>query len=90
MPKCKKEGLSREEFERAQRVEFAEFIKGFDSTEEIANTLLAFAFDDSEIFSYADIVMGLTFEDIEGLFKEFFARDRFTLSVVKPREGIEL
>lgn len=83
----KEKGLSREDFERAKRVEFAEYIKGFDSTEEIANTLLAFVFDDTDLFSYADIVEKMEFSYVERLFEEFFAKDRFTLSIVKPKEG---
>ena len=81
-----KKGLTREEFERARRVEFAEYIKSFDSTEEIANTLLAFVFDGAEFFSYADVVQGLDYEYVLQLFDEFFQKDRFTLSVILPQE----
>ena len=81
-----KRGLSREEFERAKCVEFAEYIKSFDSTEEIANTLLAFVFDNAELFSYADIVQGLDYDYVLGLFEQFFQKDRFTLSVINPQE----
>ena len=81
----KENGLSREDFERARRVEFAEYIKGFDSTEEIANTLLAFVFDDTDLFSYAQLVESMEFSYIEQLFEGFFQKDRFTLSIVKPR-----
>lgn len=86
----REKGLSQQDFERAKRVEFAEYIKGFDSTEEIANTLLAFVFDDTDLFAYADIVEEMEFSYIEHLFEEFFAKDRFTLSIVKPKEGANL
>ncbi|MBQ8358269.1 MAG: insulinase family protein [Clostridia bacterium] len=85
----KKNGLSREDFERCRRVEFAEYIKGFDSPEEIANTLLAFVFDDAELFAYADILRGMEFSYIESLFNEFFKPCRFTLSIVKPQKEIQ-
>ena len=78
-------GLSKEDFERAKRVEFAEYIKGFDSTEEIANTLLAFVFDDADLFAYADIVNEITFSDVTALLHEFFAGDCFTISIVWPQ-----
>ncbi len=81
-------GLSKEDFERCRRVEFAEYIKGFDSTEEIANNLLAFVFDDASLFDHAEILKNLRFEDVEALFAEFFDPSHFTLSVVEPREAI--
>lgn len=89
LDRCRREGLSREDFERCRRVEFAEYIKSFDSTEEIANTLLAFVFDGSELFAYADILRNMTFEEIKVLFNEFFVPERFTLSVVKPNRQIK-
>ncbi len=82
----RKKGLSKQDFERARRVEFAEYIKSFDSTEEIANTLLAFVFDGVELFTYADLVRDIEFSYIEHLFDEFFAPDRFVLSVVYPQQ----
>lgn len=84
--KMQANGLSKEDFERAKRVEFAEYIKGFDSTEEIANTLLAFVFDDADLFAYADIVNEVTFSDVTALLHEFFEGDCFTLSIVWPQD----
>ena len=80
----KKNGLSRKDFERCRRVEFAEYIKGFDSTEEIANTLIAFVFDGAEIFSYADILRDMDFDYISALFEAFFDPAYMTLSIIKP------
>lgn len=78
-------GLSREEFEHCKRIEFAEYIKGFDSTEEIADNLVAFLFDDAELFDYADVINSITFEEVGLLFQNFFYPERFTLSVVRPQ-----
>ncbi len=78
-------GLSRELFEHCKRIEFAEYIKGFDSTEEIADNLVAFLFDDAELFDYADVISSITFEEVELLFQNFFYPERFTLSVVRPQ-----
>ena len=80
----KKSGLSVEDFERCRRVEFAEYIKGFDSTEEIANTLIAFVFDGAEIFSYADILRDMDFEYIKILFEQFFDPSHMTISIITP------
>lgn len=79
-------GLSRAEFERCRRVEYAEYIKGFDSTEEIAETLLCFALENAEIFEYAGIVREMEFSYVEELFREAFLPERFALSAVYPEE----
>lgn len=83
---CREKGLSREDFERARRVEYAEFIKSFDSTEEIANALLSFAVEGVDIFSYADVLQGLRFEDVERFLREVFDPSHVTLSVIYPKE----
>jgi hypothetical protein len=59
-------------------------IKGFDSTEEIANTLLAFVFDGAEIFSYADILQNMDFDYVNALFEEFFDPSHMTISIITP------
>ena len=82
-------GLSRELFEHCKRIEFAEYIKGFDSTEEIADNLVAFLFDDAELFDYANVIKGVCFEDVALLFQNFFYPARFTLSVVRPQNEKE-
>lgn len=81
----RQKGLSEEDFERCRRVEFAEYLKGFDSPEEIANTLLAFAFDGADIFDYANMLKDTEFSYVKELFETFFDPLRFTLSVVKPK-----
>ncbi len=81
-----KQGIDGAEFERARRVEFAEYIKGFDSTEEIANNLLAFVFDGAEIFQYGDLLRGVRKDEIEELLAEIFRKENATLSVVFPKK----
>ncbi len=78
------EGLSREDFERGKRVMYAEFVKEFDSTDSIANNLLSFIFDGSELLSYANIIADVQFEDVEELFGGHFRDEFFTMSAVYP------
>lgn len=80
----REKGLSREDFERCRRVEFAEYIKSFDSTEEIADNLVAFYFDGAELFGYADVIRGVTFEEVAEIFANFFLDECFVLSVLLP------
>ena len=63
---------------------FAESVKLFDSTESIANTLFSFICEDAEIFEYADILGGVTLEDVSKAFEQSFLPSTVTLSVVYP------
>ena len=82
--KLRKNGLSYEDFLRGKRVMYAEFVKSFDSTDNISNNLLSFVFEDSELLSYADILNSVTFEDVEDAFKTAFDTRKITLSIVSP------
>ncbi len=84
LDELKQNGLCAEDFKRCCRVEFAEYIKGFDSPEEIANTLLAFVFDGADLFGYADMLRNMELSFVESLLDSFFDPARFTLSVVRP------
>ncbi len=79
-------GLSYEDFLRGKRVMYAEFVKSFDSTENIANNLLSFIFEGAELLSYADIIESVTFEDVEKAFEKAFAPKSVSLSVILPLE----
>lgn len=84
-----KTGLSAEDFERCRRVEYAEYIKGFDSTEEIAEMLLSFVQDGAELFSYADMIRDMRLSDVEALLQNCFDPSYFTLSAVYPEGETE-
>lgn len=83
----KKEGLSEKDFLRGKRVMYAEFVKSFDSTDNIANNLLSFTFDDCELLSYAEIIDSVTFEDVKDLFETAFDKEKITLSVILPLQN---
>ena len=82
--KLKADGLSYDDFLRGKRVMYAEFVKSFDSTENVANNMLSFAFDGCEILSYADIIDSVTFEDVKAVFENAFNKEKITLSVILP------
>ncbi len=79
-----KNGLDREEFERCKKVIFADFIKSFDSTEEIACEMMSYIFEGCDMFDYADVVRELTFEYTEGLLMKMFDDEFYAISVVSP------
>ena len=85
----KTNGLSYEDFLRGKRVMYAEFVKSFDSTDNIANNLMSMTFDGAELLSYADTVESVTFDDVKNLFETAFNKEKITLSVVLPLENKE-
>ncbi|MBO4979631.1 MAG: insulinase family protein [Clostridia bacterium] len=79
-----KNGLSCLDFERCKRVMLAEYIKDFDSTEEIANNMIDYIFDGGDIFDCYEALEGVTFEDVERLLHTAFDPSYFCLSVIRP------
>lgn len=84
---AKKNGLSHEDFERSKRALYAAMVKCFDSTEEIANYFLTYAFDDGDLLDYVDILSKVTFEDVTELLMSAMKPEYYSLAVVKPLEG---
>ena len=82
--KLKTEGLSYDDFLRGKRVMYAEFVKSFDSTDNIANNLLSFFCEGAELLSYADIIDSVSFEDVCSSLEHCFDKNSITLSVIKP------
>ena len=85
----KEKGLSHDDFLRGKRVMYAEFVKSFDSTDNIANNLMSMTFDGAELLSYADTIESVTFDDVNTLFKSAFDKEKITLSVISPLDNKE-
>ena len=85
--KTKKNGLDREDFELAKRVEYASNIKSFDSTEEIAGNIIEDLFDGTDIFDAADIISSISFEYICDLFDSLFKEEYYAMSIVYPSKN---
>lgn len=77
-------GLSREDFEISRRILYADYVTGFDSTEEIAGTLCGYALDGLDPFEFLAVTQEMTFEDVEALFESSFRYEHFAMSVVVP------
>lgn len=75
--------LFEEDFKRGKRVMYAEFVKSFDSSESIANTLLSFVGDGAELFEYGKILESISFEEIKALLDELRSMPT-TLCAVVP------
>lgn len=79
-----KNGIPTEDFERSKRALYASMVKGFDSTEEIANSLLSYEMIGGDIFAYTDILAGTTIGDVVEVARDIFRPEKFTMAVVKP------
>ena len=85
----KAQGLSQEDFERSRRILYADYVTGFDATEDIAQSLLTYAMDGIDLFDFIPTVTSMTLSEVSDLFYESFSPDQFVLSVVWPLEDIE-
>ena len=79
-----KTGLSDEDFERCRRVMYADEVRAYDSTEEIANRLLSFVFDGSQIFDVPEVLQSIQKEELEELLHTLYQPKNFAMSVVRP------
>ena len=86
LEEAKREGVSREDFERCRRALYTDVIRNYDSTEDIATELLTFVFDGGELFDYPSVIESLTWEEINTLLLELPDRSAFCLSAVYPME----
>ena len=80
--KAQENGISKEDFVRCKRILEAEFIRDFDSTDDIANSLLDFVFDGAEMFEYRKIIEDVTYEDVCECLRDAFRDEYFALSVI--------
>ena len=79
-----KKGLDKDVYNRCKKVIYSDFIKTFDSTEEIACELMSYIFEGCDMFEYAEIIRDLTFEDVESLLEKMFNDEYFAISTVYP------
>jgi predicted Zn-dependent peptidase len=82
--------IDEDSFERSRRVIYADFVKGFDSTDEISNTLITdFVLERSEMFKFADHIRSMTVEYVKNVATQLFKAGKYTMSVVLPIDNKE-
>ena len=81
--KVKQEGIDEKDFIRCKRVMMAEFIRDFDSVDDIANSVLNFCFEGISIFEYRRIIENISFDDVKQCFDQSFDDECFALSLIK-------
>lgn len=76
-------GLNQRDFVRCKRVLMAEFVRDFDSVDDIANSVLNFAFEGCDIFEYRKIIEEVSFSDVCYLLENSFNEERFSISIIR-------
>ncbi len=86
LERVKREGISDEDIERCRRVLYADEVRAYDSTEEIANRLLSFVIDGGEMLAYPEMIAQITKEELVSLSDGLFNRANLSVSVIYPLE----
>lgn len=81
---AQEKAIDEDAFLRAKRVVYADFVRTFDSTEEIANELVAYALLDLPLFDNVHILESIDKEYVEQLLATSFRDEYFAMSVVSP------
>lgn len=86
LKRLKKNGISREDFERRKKIIYASDVKTYDFTWDVASALLDNAFTDVDIFEESNMLASLTIDDANALLRELFRENNMTCSIVMPSE----
>ena len=79
--------ITEEDFERSRKVVYSRAVQDWNSTREISENYMDFAFSETDMLFYADAVASVTFEDIQKRIAASYKPARLVLSVVKkPKE----
>ena len=87
--RIRREGLSREDFERAKRVIYADFVAAFDTTEDVASLLGSYTQDGLCAYDFFDALESITLSETKALFDRVFRPEQYTLSAVLPMKAAE-
>ncbi len=79
-------GIDDSDFERAKRVMYAGEFFTYDSTEEIANDLISYAFDNQCPFDQPKNILAIQKSDVENALRDLLAPQNWSLSVVYQEE----
>lgn len=80
----KQNGIDREKFERIKRANYANTLRAFNSTEDIANDFLIYRFSGFDMLDYPSVVADVSYEDVSKRLEKGFADNAFVLSTVMP------
>lgn len=80
----KKDGISKDDFERVKRANYASIVKLFDSSRIVNSLFLYLVMEDVSIEDYLDETKSITLEDVEFEIKKHFCDDMYAMCIVNP------
>ena len=80
-------GIPYEDFERAKRVLYADTMKGFDSSESIAEAMLDAFLVSDDFLGQAEAVASVTYDEMTALAKRLLKKEKFAMSTVYPKSS---
>ena len=82
--KMKQTGINEEDFNRAKKKIYGEFIKDYNEVSTISSIIVADYFKGINSFDYFEEFKVVSKEYVEKVLKEIFVEDRKVISVIKP------
>jgi predicted Zn-dependent peptidase len=76
--------LTEEDFVRSRRAVYARSVQDWNSTTEIAENFMDFAFSETDMLAYPETIASVCMEDLQKRIALSYRPDRMVLSVVKP------
>ncbi len=80
----RKNGLSKEDFERIKKVIWGDYIRSYNDIEGYAHTFLTMSFLDINYFDYFEEYSKITFDDVQKRFNEQFDNEYCVMSQINP------
>ena len=87
--RLRKEGIPKEDFERAKKAIYGRNVAALNSSETIANCLIALSFSNRELFEYIDALAEITLEEVTASLQTHMLEQYAALSIVEPITPME-
>lgn len=84
--RVRKDGISDEEYKRAKKVLWGEYIRTYNDVEEFSHAFLSMHMMGVDLLNYEDVYKSITLDDIKSRFSNHFNNGNSALSVIKPQE----
>jgi predicted Zn-dependent peptidase len=75
-------GIDEESFMLSKKKKTGEFLRALNSVEFIANSFTKYRFGETDLFVRADVLEGITLEEVSARLKEHIDFDQFSVSIV--------
>ena len=85
--RLKEQGIQEAEFERARKLIYGRYVRGFNDVENVAGALVSAHFMGVSVYDAIEIVAALSFQDVVSYLNTHFDEEHSAISVVNPRKA---